>query len=665
MQVKNKAPAPVQITAEQILRSAQEVREEEIAAPKQKIHDVEELQDIRLRKRKEFEDALRRQRMLMGLWMRYALWEASQRDFERARSVFERALEVDYRNQTIWLKYVEMEMKNKFVNHARNLWDRMVQLLPRVDQFWYKYIHMEEMLGNTAGARQIFERWMKWNPEAQAWLMYIKFEMRHQSVDRARQVYERFLIIHNEVDTYLKYAKFETKLGERQRARTVYERACEELGPEANSPLLLISFAQFEEANQEYERARRIYKYALDNVPKEKAEELYRMYTQFEKKHGDRQGIEDVIMAKRRFQYEDDLKANPHNYDSWLDYAHLEEQQSDVSRAREVYERAIAQVPPVPEKRYWRRYVYLWVNFAVFEELVAKDTDRARQVYEQALKTVPHDQFTFAKLWLLAAQFEIRQKNLDKARQLLGTALGKCPKEKLFKGYILLETQLGEMDRCRKLYQKYLETMSENCAAWVKFAEMEFGLQEMERARAIYELAITRPVLDMPEMLWKSYIDMEIKQGEHERVRELYGRLLERTNHVKVWISRAQFEASIGDYSKARAIFEEAERHFKQLGQKEERVLVLEAWRALEERMGSSESLRAINARMPIPAKRKRDVVNPADGSVVGTEEYWDYVFPEERQQGGGKYKLLEHVAALKRQKELQEKQRQETMEDA
>ena len=53
------------------------------------------------------------------------------------------------------------------VNRARNIWDRAVAILPRVDQFWYKYAYMEEMLGNVAGARQIFDRWMQWEPEVQ------------------------------------------------------------------------------------------------------------------------------------------------------------------------------------------------------------------------------------------------------------------------------------------------------------------------------------------------------------------------------------------------------------------------------------------------------------------------------------------------------------------
>ena len=36
------------------------------------------------------------------------------------------------------------------------------------------------------------------------------------------------------------------------------------------------------------------------------------------------------------------------------------------------------------------------------------------------------------------------------------------------------------------------------------------------------------------KILWKAYIDFEIAVAESERVRQLYERLLERTQHVKV-----------------------------------------------------------------------------------------------------------------------------------
>jgi len=51
----------------------------------------------------------------------------------------------------------------------------------------------------------------------------------------------------------------------------------------------------------------------------------------------------------------------------------------------------------------------------------------------QARRVVPHTHFTFAKLWVHSALFEVRQGNLDAGRKLLGQALGRCPKDKLFK----------------------------------------------------------------------------------------------------------------------------------------------------------------------------------------------------------------------------------------
>lgn len=83
-QVKNKQPAEIQITAEQLLREAKE-RDLEILPPppKQKISDAEELADYQLRKRKAFEDALRKNRMLPGNWLKYAQWEESQQEIER------------------------------------------------------------------------------------------------------------------------------------------------------------------------------------------------------------------------------------------------------------------------------------------------------------------------------------------------------------------------------------------------------------------------------------------------------------------------------------------------------------------------------------------------------------------------------------------------------
>ena len=653
IRVKNKAPAGVQITAEQILREAREMQEAEGGpkVPKQNITDPEELAEYRMSKRKEFEDVIRRNRTAIGVWVKYAKWEESQRDFERARSVYERALDIEYQNHSLWLKYAEMEMRHRQINHARNIWDRCTALLPRVDQFWYKYAFMEEMLGNISGARQVFERWLEWMPDDSAYLAYVKMELRYDEVDRCRNIFNRYVESHNSVRAWIRYARFEEKSGEVPRSRQVFEKGMEVLEEDANDETFFMAFAKFEERCKEWDRARVIYKYALDNLAKSEAQELYKTYISFEKQHGDREGIEDVIVGKRRFQYESELQKNPRNYDVWFDYIRLEESHGELEKIRDTYERAISNLPPVKEKKVWRRYIYLWINYALFEELEAEDAEKCREVYKQCLRIIPHGKFSFSKIWTMCANFEIRQQNLDAARSVFGNAMGRAPKPKVFEAYIYMEQLLGNMDRCRVIYEKYLQFDPSNVAAWIKFTELEHSLGELDRSRAIFELAVNQPLLDMPEMLWKSYIDFEISEEEYGRVRELYARLLERTKHVKVYISYAQFESAAGEIEKARAVFEMANAHFKRAGaeHKEERVVLIESWRDFEDSFGD-EGQQSVPAKlMPKRVKRKRAIENEA-GEAAGWEEYYDHIFPDEETTSAN-LKILEMARKWKKQK--------------
>ncbi|KAG8923248.1 NineTeen Complex (NTC) component, partial [Tulasnella sp. 418] len=331
-------------------------------------------------------------------------------------------------------------------------------------------------------------------------------------------------------------------------------------------------------------------------------------------------------------------------------------------KVREVYERAVAQVPPGNEKRHWRRYIFLWLNYAIFEELETKDISRARQIYKTAIELVPHKQFTFAKIWLLFAKFEIRQLDLMAARKILGAAIGMCPKEALFKGYIQMELELREFDRARTLYEKYLEHDPTNCAAWIKFAELETTLDDIPRARAIFELGVSQPALDMPELLWKAYIDFEFGEGERENTRALYERLLEKTGNYKVWIAYALFEVArigeddeeeedagdvdAGDPEKARTVFERGYKSIKSQSvgldkesdeyraTLEHRLLLLEAWKAFEEKHGTDADVAKVQLMMP---------------KKVQTS--WVYAFPDDvREANPSAYKFLQMAHAWRSQ---------------
>ncbi|EFJ49177.1 hypothetical protein VOLCADRAFT_59517, partial [Volvox carteri f. nagariensis] len=682
--VKNKQPADKQITAEQLLREAKEIQlEDDYKAPKQIITDPEELSEYRLAKRKQFEDLVRRVgRFNGGVWVKYATWEEQQKDFRRARSVWERALAIEYRNVSVWLKYAEMEMRHRFVNHARNVWDRAVSLLPRVDQLWYKYIHMEEMLGNVAGARQVYERWMRFEPDHTGWMAYIKFELRYNEVDRGRAIFERYVQILPSVKAWVRYAKFEMQNGEVALARRCYERAVEELGEDGQTEEFFIKFAEFEEKAREVERARSIYRYALDHIPKASASTLYSRFVAFEKQHGDREGIEQVVVSKRRFQYEEEIAKSPYNYDTWFDYIKLEEGTGDVERTREVYERAVAQLPPSSaEKRFWRRYIYLWIKYALFEELDVGDVDRTRDVYRAALDLIPHKQFTFAKVNTQkkrsGAGVDTRERGVEGQKWKHPPPLPLAWDSSCMTHPPDVCHRLANI--VRKLYEKYLEWRPSNVGAWVRYADLERSLGETERCRALFELAIAQSLLDMPEALWKAYIDFEISEGERERVRVLYTRLLDRTKHVKVWLSFARFEAALmpvaaaegaegeaagqpqapaegpesapARATRARAVYDQAFRTLRDVAPdaKEEAVMLLEAWKAFEQEQDWSSRLSEVEKKMPRRVKRKR-AVTTEDGHEVGQEEYYDYIFPEEGAAAPG-LKLLEAAYRWKRQR--------------
>ncbi|KAL2019235.1 hypothetical protein VTK56DRAFT_9962 [Thermocarpiscus australiensis] len=665
--VKNKAPAPVQISAEQLLREAVDRQETALQKPTQRFADLEELKEYQGRKRREFEDYIRRNRLRLHNWFQYAQWELEQKDFARARSVFERALDVHPNNTQLWIRYIEAEIKNRNINHARNLLDRAVTRLPRVSKLWYKYLYVMEMLGDIPGTRQVFDRWMKWEPDEDAWNAYIKLEKRYGEYDRARQIFRAFTAVHPEPRTWLKWAKFEEEYGTSDMVREVFQTAiqtiAETLGDDEVDERLFIAFARYEARQKEYERARAIYKFGLDNLPRSRSMALHAQYTTFEKQFGDREGVEDVVLTKRRRLYEEQVKENPKNYDVWFDFARLEESGGDADRVREVYERAIAQVPPTQEKRHWRRYIFLFLFYAIWEERGAKDIERARQIYDTALGLVPHKKFTFAKLWVAKAHFEIRQGQLTAARKTLGRAIGMCPKDKLFREYISLEQRLYEFDRCRTLYEKHALYNPSNCQTWIKWAELERGLDDLDRTRAIFELAISQPVLDMPEVVWKAYIDFEEEEGEYDRTRELYERLLEKANHPKVWISYAQFEINIPEAdegaeegeeeaeerpvseeakARARKVFERAHKSMKDRDLRAERASLLSAWLEFEKTHGSPEDVENIQKQMPRKTKKKRKLDDDT------WEEYIDYVFPADDQQTKNLSNLLAMANAWK-----------------
>eukprot|EP01029_Cantina_marsupialis_P028682 TRINITY_DN777873_c0_g1_i1.p1 TRINITY_DN777873_c0_g1~~TRINITY_DN777873_c0_g1_i1.p1 ORF type:complete len:672 (-),score=135.79 TRINITY_DN777873_c0_g1_i1:143-2158(-) len=629
-QPKNRAPAPIQITTEQILRETQDLHNTEVPKLNTRFESKEELEVYQLEKRKAFEDHVRRQKMHIDQWLQYAKWEAQQGEFERARSIYERALEVDSRHPKIWIDYAMMEQKNKFEKHARNVYERATRLLPRHDKFWTKYCFMLEILGDVVAAREIYHKWMSFAPGKEAWYQFIKFEAeRCGETANARQVYENCVRIHCFVDVYIKYAKWEQRNGQDFFARKVYERADQEIPEDMLAENLYIEFSKFEEANGEFDRCRAILQYGYQRLTRllKSVAQLENERVSFEKRHGAQKNIEDVIANRRRGEYVTNLENNPLQYDCWFDLIELEKEYGTLDSVRDVFERAVACLPPKKAKQVWRRYIYFWIEYAVFEEMVTEDIPRARAVYKKALQVIPHEIFTFSKLWILAAKFELRHGDFSDFRKLLGQAIGRRPTQKILKEYINLELSLQDVDRARVLYAKYVELFPQIADVWRKFADFELQLEENHRVRSIYRLAIdTADKLDAVgtpmfgwEMIWKDAISFEEAELEIQQVRDLYQRLLQKTNEVKVWLAYGKFESTVS-IPQAREIYREAHDIMRTSGLREQRVLVLSAWKDMESSVeGNKAQIEEVQNMFP-----------EVKISEFNNQQFKEYVFPEE-----------------------------------
>lgn len=404
-----------------------------------------------------------------------------------------------------------------------------------------------------------------------------------------------------------------------------------------------------------------LFKYALDRIPKGKAVRLYNAFIKFEKQHGSFEEMEDVILNKRRNYYEEEIAKDSHNYDVWFDYTRLEESTSNIDKIREVYERAIANVPPGQDKKFWKRYIFLWINYAIFEEDVGENVERAQKIYEEAINIVPHHIFSFSKLWIFKAHFHIRQMELTSARKIMGQAIAKCPSKKIFESYVEIENSIADFDRCRKIYEKWIETRPNDSEAWISFTNFESSLEEFERVRFIFQLAIERD-LDYPENIWKAFIDFEISLENFDAARKLFRKLLDQTNHVKVWVGFAKFELDNAvSYENCRNVYNEAYNNFKteQPDLKEERLMILEAWIAMEKEHGSQANYQEVKKKMPKRVKKRRKIKiiyndqqegdqNKEDEG--GWEEFYDYIFPDDESQKRN-LKIIEMAHKWKQQK--------------
>lgn len=670
-------PAPMQVSSEQILQDAFDLRDEPLRKQQHSIEDLEELRSFQLNKRKEYEQQLNKNRLNFGQWLRYARWEIDHNhDFARARSIFERALQVSVQHIPFWTHYIKFELSHKNVNHGRNLLDRAVTILPRVDKLWFLYVQTEETLNNFDSVRAIFNRWLEWKPNYAAWDSYINFEKRYDEFGNAREVFKRYVQAFPDTgEIWVKWVNFEVYEVPKSDVQTgiirnVFELAVDTLFSQnkRTQDLQLVGiiskWSAWESSVKEYERASSIYKVLLSKdssneiyLSADQRAQLLHAYTQFEKTHGFKDSIESSILLKRRLKYQQVLKEDPQDFDTLWSLLGVEE---DADLIRHTFQHIYSHKPADSVKSItWKRYIFLWIRYALWEEYEGGSVENAREVWNSCLKIIPHSQFSFAKVWIHFAEFELRHEGLAAARKILGRAIGqsstKKPKAKILRRYIKFEKSLGEWERCRKLYEKWLELgitsqmVTDVSEILFQYIDFERGLNEVDRVISLYSTG-----LDLSEVTDKlqaakllvSFIEFHKDELRYNEARELYKKLVEVGDGTRNWIAYAFFESSIlspdqlqeleesdetdiefeiTDTHKknTRDVFKQAVDYYKDRKEDDNRLIILQQWKKYEQEHGTGESLQAVEARFPTVV-RKRVTVDGED------QETMEFAFPEE-----------------------------------
>lgn len=684
-QVTSQTPAQKQISAADILIDAHDSRAALHARPQQTIQDLEELRLFQLAKRKDYEQQLNKNRLNFPQWMRYAKWELEHNhDFRRFRSIMERALEVDAKHVPFWVRYIELELLHQNVNHARNLLERAVSVLPRVDKFWFMYVQTEESIGNFRGVRLVFERWILWKPDGNVWETYISFEQRYNELDHVRSLYLRYVSETGLYDVWRKWALYEAGLvaTEEQVARTrgVFEAAIDDImegtvgtgrfGPGTSSESgtaangvghkghlahpsvdlvkLIVLWINWEHSQGEVERAKAIYQKVLETETLDKDFKVALL---------DQLDIaamenDESKAVQKRLRYQQKLSNSAQDYDTWWEYAKFQEKTEGLKQSMQVLQDAVATAPTDTYKLVtWRRYVFLWIKRALYSEYRMLDIDGARAMWKQARAVVPAN-FSFAKVWLHSAEFELRNGgDVHAYRKMLGAAIGQCcqkaPKPKIFKLYIAFEQMLGEYARVRKLYEKWAElavvsdvqnNTSSAVSVFQHYIEFETELGESERVIALYEVALTQT----GELLLDEYIGFLKDEFRYDMAREVLRKF---ATDALGWVRLALLESSIlslaqmdelqagqghemhfevgADHvSATRQVFEQGYKQLKKNNDGAGANKLLDSWKEYELMHGTDQYAEAVENKRPKPVARR--------SIEDGVEQvFYEYEFPD------------------------------------
>ncbi|KAF9198450.1 rRNA biogenesis protein rrp5 [Haplosporangium sp. Z 27] len=215
--------------------------------------------------------------------------------------------------------------------------------------------------------------------------------------------------------------------------------------------------------------------------------------------------------------YERLLLGSPNSSYLWINYMAFQLQLSEISKAREIGQRALKSI----NFREEQEKMNVWVALMNLENTFGS-ADTLEEVFKNAVQTCEPK-----KIYLQLVKIYERSNKIDLATELYNTMTKKFGQSsKVWTGFGHFQLHHGNLEAGRELLQRSLKSLPKrkHIKTISKFAQLEFKYGEPERGRTIFEGVMS----NYPKRvdLWSVYIDMEIRNGEQDAVRRLFARVV-------------------------------------------------------------------------------------------------------------------------------------------
>ncbi|XP_006815336.1 protein RRP5 homolog [Saccoglossus kowalevskii] len=228
----------------------------------------------------------------------------------------------------------------------------------------------------------------------------------------------------------------------------------------------------------------------------------------------------------------------------WIRYMAFYLHTTDIDKARAVAERALKTISFREEQE----KLNVWVAYLNLENLYGTNETLVK-LFERALQMCDP-----LKVFRSMINIYTKTQKLEEAEQLYSTMVRRFNFHKdVWASYGMFLMKSGKLDAARKIMQRSFKSLdkSDHVEIIVKFAQFEFKFGEPERGRTMFENVLS----NYPKRtdIWSIYIDMVIKQGHIDAIRQLFERVIHLNlspKRMKFFFKRyLEFEKKYGEES--------------------------------------------------------------------------------------------------------------------